>query len=653
MGCTAAALMLCAALGVSAQETPEDREASRRRLQPLSIAELMEVTVFTPGKKDEALSAIPAAVTVVQGRELQRLGLRKIPDVLRYVPGAGVIQYDAGTWGVSIRGMAATQFANRLQVLVDGRSVYSPLFSGVLWDIQDTLLEDIDRIEVIRGPGASVWGANAVNGVVNIITKKSSDTQGVYAAAGAGSELEGFAEGRWGVKLADGMHLRTFVKAEGWDESHEGRDDGATARAGFRLDAGSAFSLIGEFYRLQARHEQTFFTLAAPGLPQVFAEEYDAVGGFITARGESSLGPAGTLGIQASLEVSDRHRDLLPKEHLLVAELELTHELPTPEGLSILWGLSARSSWDEVHGSFTVSYDPEKEHRDLVGAFVQVQAELLPSLLSLLAGTKVEYNDYTGFEYQPTLRASLTPSRDLTFWAAASRALRTPSRTDDDARVNFLTLPGPVVQSLHGSRDVASEKLLAYEAGARARLAGPLTVDAAAFFNRYDDLISQGAPQVLPGQITAEYDNVLEGRTCGVEATLTWRVLEAWVLTGTYALLRVLIDEIEDGASSTADEGLEGDPRHRLTLRSSADLPADLAFDLGLRFTDSSRRPELSSWTELDARLAWMPKGGFEAGLAGRNLLHDRHREAGADPNTALGVTELERSVYAYVAWRF
>lgn len=654
-------MSLAIALLLAAQETPAERDASRGRLRDLSIADLMDVEVYTPGRKLQPLSATPAAVSVLRGEDLRRMGVVSLPDALRYVPGVQVAQFDGSSTGVSVRGFN-NRFVNKLQVMMDGRSVYTPLFSGVFWEATDTLLEDVDHIEIIRGPGAASWGPNAVNGVINIITKKTADTQGGLLSVGAGTEEQGFGAARWGGRTDGGFSWRAWAKTFQRDEQYRGHDDWMQARAGGRLEWALSdreeIVVSAEAYESEAHHDRQIAQLTGPPSATLIDRE-DFDGGHVAAWWERRF-DRGSLRIQANLEVSQRER-ITTGQELWIGEAVLTHRWRPLEGHDVSWGASYRFSQDEIDNTFGLSYDPAREHRDRAGIFVHDEITLAENLLFLHAGAWLEYNDHTGVEIQPTLRLSARPADGHVLWAAASRAARTPSRSDDDLRVNAAVFPGPTVLSIFGDRDVESERLTAFEAGWRFRPLETLSLDVAAFHHRYANLIdgidggtfTETDPLPVHDVAVVLTTNNVEGTMRGVEVSAAWDVLPAWRLQGTYALLRAWFDEENDALISDEDKALEGDPRHTATLRSSWDLPFDLELDAGARFTDRWREPEMGSWTEMDARIGWRGWKGLDVGFAGRSLLHDRHPETPSARVAGVGVTEVERAVWIYLRWTF
>jgi iron complex outermembrane receptor protein len=661
---TIAALVLALAL-------QDPKEATADELRALSLEELMNVRVLTPGRKEQPLSRVPAAVAVLRGDDLRRLGIRELPDALRLVPGASVEQWSGGIWGVSLRGFT-DRAANKLQVLQDGRSVYTPLFSGVFWDVQDTLLEDIDRIEIIRGPGASIWGANAVNGVVNIITKNARDTHGGYASAGAGVEhLLDFAEARAGHG-ADGFHYRAFAKYANFDEQDfesdtlpdRAHDSRFQARAGRRVDwdlsPGESAGLGAEIYDGELRSLVNGASWPQPAPRQVYVFPDQARGGFLTAWWERRFSATSDLRVQLDYTHDDRERFNVPSAVLDTFDLQVVHHVSPLEGHQVSWGAGYRIVRDEIEGSFIVSYDPERKRSDVASVFLQDDFQLVKDRLQVLVGSKFEHNDYTGFNYQPTLRLLWTPAGSHVAWASVSRAVRTPARADEESRLNLASAPGTVFAILP-SDDLSPERLIAYEIGYRVRPFDSLSFDTTAFVHEYKGILAPSDPSVFteadPPPVHTVFafgrDNSLSGHGYGVEGIALWDVLEGWRLRATYAFLRIQLDEDDGELPTTLEPQYEGEPRHQATLWSSWTLPGSIEVDAVYRFTDRHRDPDLGSWSELDARISWRPWPAVEIGVAGKNLLHDSHRENGAATSAGFFLTEPERSAYAYLSVRF
>jgi iron complex outermembrane recepter protein len=659
-------LLLCIPVVAEAQDppTPAQEKQERERLVDLTIEDLMDVSMTTPAKKEQRLLDVPAAVAVVRGDDIRRMGVRTIPDSLRPVPGLHVAKIDANKWIVTSRGFS-NRFANKLEVLFDGRTVYSPLFSGVLWETQDPMIEDIDRIEVIRGPGASVWGSNAMNGVINIISKDAKDTQGALITGGVGTEERAFAAARCGFSSGPDFHARVFAKADDRDRAFKGRDAWVQARAGFRADwtPGDADKLtfMGDYYDGQFHGLVTVPQLTAP-FSTTFSNTLDNSGGYVTARWERTFSPTAQLTTQLSYERTVRSDELLPADIRDTVELDVTHRFCPLQGHDFIWGAGYRASRDRLEGSFTISFDPEQDRKGLASFFLQDDIAIVEQRLKMTLGSRFEYNQYTGFEVQPGVRLVWTPDEPLAFWAAVTRAVRMPSRAENDIRLNQTVLPGPppVILRLVGDRDFRSEELLAFEIGHRIRPVDPLSADLALFYNVYDKLrttdprapFAETSPPPPHGVLPFAVDNNLSGRTCGAELAVTWKPVATVSLHAAYTLLRMHLD-LENGSTDTLSEDAErNSPRQQVFVRASVDLSAGFEFDLMGRWVESLPGMHVNSYIEADARLGWRATEMIDVAVVGQNLVHDHHFEAGT---TILGnqASEVERGVYFTVSVRF
>ena len=617
----------------------------------LSLQELMDLEVTSVSRRPEKLSDTASAIQVVTGDDIRRTGATSIPEALRLATNLNVAQKGAQGWAISARGFN-TELSNKLLVLIDGRTVYSPLFSGTFWDAQDYVLDDIDRIEVISGPGSTLWGANAVNGVINITTKSAKDTQGLYTEVATGTELENLTSVRYGGTLAPNVYFRLYGKYTERDggvlaNGSSASTDWNARRTGFRIDAEpspqTTFTLQGDIYDNDENRQ------ASPSV--------DLSGGNLLGRWSHTLANDSEMSLQLYY---DRTHLSQPAPAFFFApagrftddldtyDLDFQHRLFLGERNQVVWGLGYRRTHDVVENAPSLGLLPARLDQDLYSGFIQDEINLGAGW-ALTLGTKLEHNDYTGFEIEPSgrLQWNFTPTQMV--WGAVSRAVRMPSRIDRDLRQ-----PSTVFTILSGSDDFVSETVIAYELGYRAQLASNVLLSVSTFYNHYDDVRSLSAsPAIFP----LFFDNNLEGETYGVELTTTYEVLKGWRLRAGYTLLREdirvkpgQVDVINNALNETAD------PRHQFSIRSSMDLPHQLELDTGLRWVDTLRmnnngtEAKVPSYFELDVRLAWHPTSGLEFSLVGQNLLHDHHAEYGVPgPNRE----EIERSVYAKVAWHY
>lgn len=629
-------------------------------LKKLSLEQLMDLEVTSAAKTPEPYLRAAAAIQVITGDEIRRSGASSIPEALRLADNLDVAQKGSHAWAISARGFN-TDSANKLLVLIDGRTVYTPLFSGVFWDHQDYLLEDIDRIEVISGPGGTLWGANAVNGVINIITKSAKDTQGIYAEAGGGSELQDFVGFRYGGTIASNVFFRVYGKYFDRDEAAfpNGADAGDPWRmgqGGFRLDAEPSgqdtFTLQGDFYA---------------------GDEGLATGGDSRVNGNNILGrwshvfsDESDMHLQLYYDRTHLRNDIpanafapagVLKDDLDTCDLDFQHRFALGKRNQIVWGFGYRLTHDVVNNSPALAFYPTTLNQNLFSGFVQDDFRIVEKLTFTL-GTKIEHNDYTGFEFEPSVRLTWMPTENQTVWAAISRAVRMPSRIDRDIR---LPTPGasPLVDNiLIGGDDFESETVIAYELGYRAQLGQKVSGSISTFYNDYDDIRSTGySPPPAFGGFPLVYENNLQGETYGFELSLSYQLLDWWRLHLGYSFLKENI-RVKSGKTDFNNALNEtADPQNQISLRSSMDLPHNIEFDAGLRWVDSliynnvGVPATVPDYFELDARLSWHPTRNLEISLVGQNLLHDHHLEyVIASPNPR---EEIERGVYGKVTWQF
>lgn len=661
--------LLCLLLAVftvavaGAQERPTD-------LTQMSIEDLMRIEVTSAGKKEQKLSQTAAAVYVITQEDIRRSGATSIPEALRLAPGVEVAQINANVWAISIRGFNF-RYASKLLVLIDGRSVYSPLFSGVFWDVQDTLLEDVERIEVIRGPGATLWGANAVNGVINIITKRASDTQGGLLTAGGGTYDRGFGGIRYGGTLGAKASYRVFAKylkrsnladALGKD-AHDSWD---MLRSGFRSDwvlsERNSLTLQGDIYH-GAELEHFAFVLLSPPFSQTVIDDTHAGGGNLLLRWKHLLAGGSEMALQLYYDRTD-HASVSERQIHDVFDLDFQHHIRLLGRHDVVWGGGLRSTHEKTRGSFDVSFDPPNRTLWLFSGFVQDEITLLPDRFRLTLGSKFERNDFTGLEVQPSLRLLWTPHPRHALWAAVSRAVRTPSVGEQSVRLNAAAFPDgggmPALVAFFGAPRFQSEDLLAYEFGYRVQPRKQFSLDLAAFYNIYHHLasaepalpfleISPTPPHlVFPIQL----GNRLRGTAYGVEVAASYAPVRFWKLSGSYSWLRSQLRP--DAANpSISSLSLPGDnPQHQFQLRSSLSLLRNFEFDTSLFHVTPLTAQGIPDYTRLDARLGWHPAERLELSLGLQNLLDARHPEF---PST-LGIqasAQVKRSFYGKVTWRF
>ncbi|HZM51526.1 MAG TPA: TonB-dependent receptor plug domain-containing protein [Vicinamibacteria bacterium] len=660
--CILAALILVwAGVGapLRADSSIDPAAPPRRDLTELSLDELAALEITTVSRTAEMRSRSAAAVFVITQQDIRRSGATNLAEALRLAPGVQISRINSNQWAVGMRGFAS-RLSRSVLVLIDGRSVYTPLFAGTYWEVQDVLLEDIDRIEVIRGPGGTLWGANAVNGVINIITRSAKDTHGTFLEAGAGNEETGFGGARWGGAL--GAHTDVRVYAKYFDRDGSFRSDGPPfddwrmGQGGFRLDAErgpSAFTVQGDAYDGHAGERTNLSAYTAPFLRTV-DEDADLSGGNLRAQWRRQLGPGSDLAAQAYY---DRTRRVEPgfEETRNTVDLDLQYSRQAGRH-ALLAGGGYRFSRGVAVGVPTIVFTPAARTDDIFSAFVQDRFEASPDRLLVTLGVKVERNDYSGLEVQPSARVwfGLRPHQSV--WAAVSRAVRTPSRVERDLDLTIATDPArPLFTRLVRSDAFTSENAIVYEAGYRAQRGQRFLVDASLFQNEYANLLSVepgGAPFAeTDGSGTRTivpflFGNGIRGRVRGVELAADVRITDAWRVHASYSFLDMDLEAQPDSLDTTTAASTEGSsPRHRGLVRSSLTL-GDVQLDAIWRRVSSLPAQGVPTYSSLNARAAWRPWAPLEIAIVGRDLLQSHHVEFG-------GGTEVERSIYGEVAWRF
>jgi len=606
-------------------------------LKKMSLDQLMDIEVTSVSKRPEKLSEVASAIQVITGDDIRRAGATSIPEALRLASNLEVAQIDSRQWAITARGFNNV-FADKMLVLIDGRSVYTPLYAGVYWDVQDTMLEDLDRIEVISGPGATQWGANAVNGVINITTKSAKDTQGSLLVGGGGTALETDEEARNGGKLAPNVYYRVYAKY--FDRGNSGRPNGLSAndawrvgQTGFRVDWDAAvdtiFTLQGDAYD--------------SSMGQVGPDNIRANGGNVLGRWSRSFGDGADLKLQVYYDRTHRRIPGSFTQNLDTYDMDFQYRLPLATAHDLVCGLGYRLVEDDVVNTPANAFLPPRVGRAWSNAFAQDEITLQPDRLHLTLGTKIEHNDETGFEFEPSARLAWTPDAKQTIWSAISRAVRTPSRIDRD-----LYSPATPPYRIVGSNNVVSEKLLAYELGYRVQVDPQFALSLATFYNDYEDLRSL-EPLDPPRAFPVEASSGLRGQSTGAELTADWRATPGWRLRAGWTELRVHSEPQPGYLDRSTRDSIVRDPNRQMSLRSLLDLSARWDCDGDLRYVAPIKHQSVPGYTELDLRLGWRPTPGWELSLLGQNLLHAQHAEF----NTPGTRRELQRGVYGKASWRF
>lgn len=611
----------------------------------LSLEQLMEIEVTSPAKKPQPLTGIAAAITVISRDDIHRSGASNIPELLRQVPGVQVARIDASRYSVSIRGFSH-RFASKLLVLLDGRTLYTPLFAGVYWEAQDVLLEEVERIEIIRGPGGTVWGANAVNGVINIITRDSSKSAGSYVEAGLGNLQRGLAA-RYGSRLGEGGHFRVYgsydahvaLQASEGDQEHDAWYQG---RAGFRSDhalGGSDYLTIqGDVYDMRA--EQIVGVSSPPvGFTAFVPDRARLQGSNLSLRWQHQLSPGQEWQL---LTYFDRSRvdDAILDQQIDIFDMDFQYHgrFAGVHGLGA--GLGYRYVTDRIDGSYTLSYASDRRDSDLYSLFVQDEIAMGEDV-SLTLGSKFEWNDYSGYEYQPGVRLlwQVLPSHSV--WTALTRAVQTPSRTTRDARLNYLVV-GADVYSFQGNADFRSEELLAWELGYRGSPGRGLTLDLSGFYNQYKRLLTLRQDTAF----VSTYDNLMQGHTYGMELTVNWNPLEDWRLRGSYSYLQIDLHTRSGADPVTGERIEERSPEHMLCLQPQYELNRNTHIDASVYYASELKALDIDASTRIDIGISWRPDANREFTLFAYNLLDNRHVEFRSQDIVS---SEIPRSIYARI----
>ena len=630
-----AALMIMIGSAPAALSQTGSHTSDVGAFKKLPFEELFDIEITTVSRRRERLVEAASAVQVITAEDIRRAGVSSLPEALRLASNLQVAQFDSRQWAISARGFT-TVGSNKLLVMIDGRTVYTN-FAGVFWDVQNVMLEDVERIEVISGPGGTLWGANAVNGVINVITKSPRDTQGALVSGGGGSLLNGFGNGRYGNKVGKDLYFRLY--GMGFDRDNmvlrngsDAKNDWHIGQGGFRADwlptSGDVVTFQGDFYA-------GAFGRAVPG-------DLTVDGQNLIARWTHPLAADSDLSLQVYWDRTWRRTPNLFAGHVNTYDIEFQHRLRLGERNKFIWGGGYRLVADRARNGPTLAFSPARRDLHLFNGFAQDEIDLIQNRLTLTVGSKFEHNDYTDFELQPNVRMAWTPVANHTLWTAISRAVRSPSRVDTE-----LFAPGsPPFFLLAGGDKFDSETVIAYEAGYRTELAQRLGVSISAFYNDYDDIRS--VERVALGQFMIR--NGLRATSYGVELAAAWQALDWWRLRGGYTYLRKKI-RLGDSGDINRGSSEGNDPQHQFLIQSMINLPANFEFDSVLRYVDNLNQlgPVVPSYVSLDLRLGWRPTANWEFAIVGQNLLDKTHGEFGARATRQ----EIPRSVYGKITWKF
>lgn len=642
----------------------------------MTVEDLMNMQVTSVSKRAQKVADAPAAIFVITQDDIQRSGARNIPELLEMVPGLEVARIDENKWAIGSRGFNG-RFDDKLLVLIDGRSVYTPLFSGVYWDVQDVMLEDVDRIEVIRGPGATLWGANAVDGVINIITKKAKDTQSALVKAGGGDE-EVTADGvRYGGQVGDKGYYRAYVKGfefasstsmagqnayDGWHQESGG------FRSDWTLTPADSLTVEGQMYGSRNGETLTVPTLTAPSYSQTYQNTGDYSGGSVLTRWNHSFADS-SVSLQAYFDRTNFADPHLFVDHESVYDLEFQHDFHVGESHNIVWGAGYRSIQDRSDATFTVAVNPSQGQYNQFNAFFQDEIALLNDRVRLTLGSKLDHNDFTGFEYEPNVRLLVNLGSNQSVWGAVSRAVRTPAITEEGLQLNVAVVPPgappffsplPVVEQVDGNKKFQSEDLLAYEVGYRVQATKTFSADIATFYNVYTNLRTAEPGQPTPEPpgaptyvvVPFQAQNHMSGATYGIEPFFNWKILPIWKVYANYSYLQMNIHKDPSSQDPTDDLPNGINPKNQAYFQSSFDLPKHIEQHFGVRYVDKLPGYNIPSYTTLDAGVRWTPVRGVTLGFDGLNWLDNRHVEFIPDfINTT--PTVVTRSIFGSITLDF
>ncbi len=659
-------LCVCASVSCLAQTSPP------RDLTQASLEDLLNIQVTSVSKKEQKLSKTGAAVYVITQDDIERSGATNIPDLLRMAPGVNVAQINANSWAISIRGFN-DRYADKVLVLIDGRSVYSPDTSGVFWDQQNLPLEDIERIEVIRGPGGTVWGANAMNGVINIITKSAKATKGGLLRAAGGSQANaqslvqyGGAAGATGTYRVFGNYFNvgSLVALGGTS----GSDDWHSTTAGFRSDwdLSSRDTLTVEGDLVKTSEGETLTTLFSNALPQPQTLDADVRvgGGDILGRWNRTLSNGSDLSVQAYYDQHDR-LDMGVQDNLATTAVDFQHHLAIGKRNDMVWGAGYRFTDDRFTPGYALSMRPLHPSDSLFSTFLQDEIRLTNSL-SLTAGSKFEHNAYTGFEYEPSVQLVWSPASRHSIWVSAARAIRQPARKDTDVQLDYSTEPlsggGFALLQITGNPNLDAEKLHDFEGGYRVQAGRRLSLDVTGFLSFYRDLITiqpqtpvlSAGPGIPYPIIPLLFENTTRARTWGGEFSANWSVTDRWKLSSGYGAIRMSIPADQRSTSSQVLELIDDTSKHQFQLRSNLNLTRRLEWDASAAYVGvlgDSGFGATPAYTRVDTRIGWRMGESLDFGLVGQNLLTPRHLEF---PDLyGIHNTLVERAVFGKITWRF
>lgn len=649
-------------------QSPDSNQKPVQDLNQLSLEELGNVEVTTVSKEPEQVWQTPAAIYVITQEDIRRSGATSIPEILRLAPGVEVARIDSDHWAIGVRGFGG-EFSKSLLVLIDGRSVYSPLFAGVYWQIQDTLLEDIDRIEVIRGPGGTIWGANAVNGVINIITKKTKDTHGTLSPWGGGNIDQGIGEVRFGSTNGKGFDYRIygmgFIRGPEFHPDGVNFDDWRMGQVGFRADWSNrdrdSFNLQGDMYKGLDGQRVAISYYSPPSVSVINYPPHHTSGGNLVGNWRHQFSEHSDIETRGYFDRTSRFSPQLD-ETRNTYDLDLLYHFAVKGRQDALLGVGARWSHDDITNIFpTLTFTPPQETDSIYSWFIQDQIGIVPGKLSLILGSKFEHNNRSGFEVQPNGRLMWTPASRQTVWAAVTRAVRTPSRLDQDLQLtDFLAASPPIFLRVVGSKSFKSEHLVGTEVGYRTLLIRKLYLDLSLFRNDYDDLYGYGpgseyveaSPPPARFILQEPLANALKGDTSGGEIAPDWKPADWFQVKGSYSYLHLYVHDkpgFTDDQNTVSDNG--SSPHHQVIIQALFNIPKGFEFDSTYRFVSNLPFQKVAAYNTGDVRFGWRASHSWELSVAGQNLMQPHHGEFGSDVETVNTIVGIKRSVFATLTW--
>ena len=645
--------------------------ADPNELLGLSVEDLLNIDVISVSKKAKSLNDSPAAIFVITQEDIKRIGATSIPDALRLAPGLNVARVDANKWAVTARGFNS-RFANKLLVLIDGRTIYTHAFSGVYWENHDVVLEDIERIEVIRGPGATLWGANAVNGVINIITKHSADTQGSLLAIGGGTEEQGFGVFRYGKELSDTTTARVYIKGFNRDNNRrtnlgdKAGDNWDKVQGGFRLDSQltshDTFTLQGDAYRSEI-HQDLITPSRVPPYVNDFNDTVHSFGGNLLMRQQHTFSSSSDFSFQAFYDFYQRYENFV-KEARHVVDLDFHHRFSLLDWNELLWGVGYRYNHDNFIPTEIAQSTPTSRNDQLFSAFLQDEITLIDNALWITLGSKFEHNDYSGFEIQPSARIMWIPHQSHRLWAGISRAVKTPSRAGHSLTFLQKVLPPrpPLIPAaaiiLDTNDSYGSENVVSYEIGYRTTLINNVSFDSTAFYSQYNNLLSFAtlAPTFNGSMLEQKinFANERQAHTYGFEVATVWQI-SSW-LRGDINYSFFKMEYTNPQPNLIFSTGIS--PQQSISLRSVITPTEDIDLDILFRYVDSAsvssdtnNAATIKAYTSMDIRLAWRPAKGIEFSLVGQNLLASAHTEYLIEYFSK--ASKIDRGVFGKLVWQF